>query len=323
MPLLYKYLAPATGPKGEQLLPASLRTMTFLASNPCTFNDPFEVRPYFDQECHDHFAQTHESFYQKVLGLKHSLLAGRSMVGLPTENAVGFGEELNKRFRDELGKRFRVLCLSKTFSSVLMWGHYTRSYGGFVIGVDTDHPAFPKGLKPEGFDIQYCPERTRTKLPLAFYRSPSVEEYDLLTGTLMNSPDQLVESDGRLLIPFREYRRRVEEAAIIALTTKAEDWRYEREIRFIYELPGHQGQLIRKDDLTLAPIPPDALREIIVGFRASAQLVADLVQLYRDGKIGKPKLDYSTCHPNRYEVQAHETDDKYLLDYFQIVLPSQ
>lgn len=322
MPLLYKYLAPETGPKGEQMLPATLRTMTLKASNPCCFNDPFEVRPYFGQECHDHFAQTHESFYSKALGIKHSLLAERSMVGIPTENAVGFGEELNKCFRDELGRRFRVLCLSKTSKNVLMWGHYTRSYDGLVVGVDTDHPAFPKGLKPEGFDIQYSPDRIRKKLPLAFYQSPSIEEYDL-RGNFVNSPNQLVENYGGLLIPFREYRRRVEEATIIALTTKAEDWRYEQEVRFIYELPGHQGQLTGKDGLTLIAIPPDALREIIVGFRASAKMVSDLVQLYRGGKIGKPKLSYSTCHPNRYEVQAHEADDKYLLDYFQIVLPSQ
>lgn len=322
MPLLYKYLAPGTSPQGEPLLPTPLREMTLLASNPCSFNDPFEVRPYFDQERHDHFAQTHESFYQAAIGIKHSLLANRSMVGLPTENAVGFGEELNKRFRDELGRRFRVLCLSRTNKNVLMWGHYTRSYGGLVIGVDSDHPAFPKGLKPEGFDIQYCFERTRTKLPLAFYQSPGVEEYDL-RGNIVNSPDQLVISDGGLAIPFREYRRQVEEATITALTTKAEDWRYEQEVRFLYELPGHRSQLVLKGDLALVPIPPDALREIIVGFRANARMVADLVQLFRNGKLGKPKLLYSTCHPNRYEVQAHETDDKYLLDYFQVVLPSQ
>ena len=321
MPLLYKYLAPDTGSKGEQLLPAPLRTMMLLASNPCTFNDPFEVRPYFDHERHDYFAQSHENFHES-LGYKHSLLGNRSMVGIPTENAVGFSEHLNKRFRDDLGRRFRVLCLSRTSSSVLMWGHYTRSYGGVVIGVDTDHPAFPKGLKFEGFDIQYCSERTRTKLPLAFYQSSSVEVYDL-RGNIVNSPDQLVESDGGLVIPFKEYRRRVEEATITALTTKAQDWCYEQEIRFLYELSGCQGQLALKDGLTLVPIPPEALREIIVGFRADARLVADLVQLYRDGKIGKPKLHYSTCHPNRYEVQAHETDDTYLLDYFQIVLPSR
>jgi hypothetical protein len=296
--------------------------MTLLASNPSFFNDPFEVRPYFDQEAHDHFAQTHESFYHKALGIKHSLLANRSMVGIPTENAVGFGEELNKRFRDELGRRFRVLCLSKTSKNVLMWGHYTRSYRGIVIGLDTDHPEFPKGLKPGGFDIRYSPDRIRTKLPLAYYQSPHVENYNLL-GNIVNSPDQLVENDGGLLIPFREYRRRVENATITALKTKAKDWSYEQEIRFIYELPGHLSQLVQEDNLNLIPIPPDALREIVVGFRAGARMVTDLVQLYREGKIGKPKLLYSTCHPNRYEVQAHEADDKYLLDYFGTILPSQ
>ena len=64
MPLLYKYLSPDRGPSGEYLLSASLRTMTLLASNPLSFNDPFEVRPYFDQECHDHFAKSYETFYE-------------------------------------------------------------------------------------------------------------------------------------------------------------------------------------------------------------------------------------------------------------------
>jgi len=321
MPLLYKYVAPDRGPSGEPMVPVSLRTMTLLAADPRFFNDPFEVRPYFDQECHDHFARTHERFYEN-LGFKHSLLGDRSMVGIPTENAVGFGESLNRRFRDELSRRFRVLCLSRTSSNVLMWGHYTQSYNGIVFGVDVDHLAFPKGLKPGGYDIQYSSERNRTKLPVAFYQSPSVENYDL-QGNIVNSPEELIQNDGGILIPFREYRRRVDEANITALTTKAEDWRYEQEVRFIYELPGHQSQLVLKDGRNLVSIPPEALQEIIVGFNANTRMVTQLVQLYRDGKIGKPKLFYSTCHPSRYEVQAHVADDKYLLDYFQTILPSQ
>jgi len=51
--------------------------------------------------------------------------------------------------------------------------------------------------------------------------------------------------------------------------------------------------------------------------------VRELVTLYRSGKIGGPNLFYTTCHPTLYEVQAHQTDDKYLLDYFQIILPDQ
>jgi hypothetical protein len=322
MPLLYLYIAPGRPQGGTPSLPPQLSTMTLLAADPRSFNDPFEVRPYFDQERHDHFAKSHESFYQAAIGIKHSLIAGRSMAGIPTENAVGFGENLNKSFRDELGKKFRVLCLSRTPSSFLMWGHYTHSYRGFVIGLDTDHPAFPKGLQPEGFPIKYSDDRSRKKLPLAFYESPSVESYDL-QGNIVNLPDQPVQSDGGLFIPFKEYRRQFEEAMLTALTTKAQDWHYEQEVRFIYDLPKHHGQLLARDGRHFIPIPPDALKEVIVGFRTDPTHVAELVGLYRAGSIGKPKLYYSACHPHRYEVQAHEATDKYLLDYFQIILPSQ
>ena len=65
------------------------------------------------------------------------------MVGFPTENAADFGEELNKKFRDDLGRKFRVLCLSRNRTSVLMWGHYTRSHAGVVLGFDTTVAGFP------------------------------------------------------------------------------------------------------------------------------------------------------------------------------------
>ena len=119
MPVLYKYVGPGGSAANPAQLPPQFLNMSLLASDPCLFNDPFEVRPYFDQECHDHFARTHESMYERALGIKHSLIAGRSMVGIPTENAVGFGERLNKQFRDQLGKQFRVVCLSRTRASVL------------------------------------------------------------------------------------------------------------------------------------------------------------------------------------------------------------
>ena len=165
-------------------------------------------------------------------------------------------------------------------------------------------------------------DRSLKKLPLAFYQSPSIETYDL-QGNIANPPDQPVQSNAGLVIPFKEYRRQLEEAMLTALTTKAENWRYQQEVRFIYDLSKHQGQLLAKEGRHLVPIPPDALKEVIVGFRAGATQVAELVRLYRAGRIGKPRLFYSTCHPYRYEVQAHEADDKYLLDYFQIILPSQ
>jgi len=320
MPLLYKYLSPETSKDGIPLSLLVLQTMRLNATDPRWFNDPFEVRPWFDQKRHDYAARTQESFHNRMLGIGHPLTQGRSMAGIPTENASGFAEHLNKQFRDEIGRKFRVLCLSKNPKSVLMWGHYTWSHAGIVIGIDTSTDSFQKGLKSDGFEVHYNPDRSKIKLPLAYYQSPSVEQYDLY-GNIVNRPDEEVVSNGGLVIPFREYRRQVEEARITALTTKAEDWRYEQEVRFIYDLTLHSKQLVLENKRQLVSIPAEALREIIVGFRADVKLVQEIVRLYRDGKIGKPKLFFSECHPNLYEVQPHETNDQYLLNYFQIVLP--
>ena len=120
-------------------------------------------------------------------------------------------------------------------------------------------------------------DRSRTKLPLAYYQTPSVETFDL-NGNIVNNPNEEVITDGRLVIPFREYRRLIEEAGITALTTKAEDWRYEQEIRFLYDLDLHSGALASENGRHLVPIPPDALREVIVGFRADVNLVRQIVR---------------------------------------------
>lgn len=243
------------------------------------------------------------------------------MAEIPTEDASGFGEQYNKRFRDDIGRKFRVPCLSKNPKSVLMWAHYTRSHAGIIIGIDPNTSGFHQGRKPDGFGVEYSTDRSKTKLPLAFYQSPPVEMFDF-HGNTENRPDEEVVSDGGVVIPFREYRRQVEAAGITALTTKAQDWHYEQEVRFIYDLYQHSNQLVFEKGRHLVSIPSEALREIIVGFRADVKLVQEIVRLYRDEKIGKPKLFFSECHPNLYEVKPHETDDQYLLDYFQSVLPS-
>lgn len=321
MSLLYKYVEPDNDTHGRSKPISILRTMRLSASNPLSFNDPFEVRPWFDQARHDHFAKSHESFHKQVAGIEHSLTGNQSMVGFATEDATDFGDNLNKRFRYDLERRFRVVCLSRNPKSVLMWGHYTRSYAGVVLGFDTSVAGFPTGLEPTGFDINYTQERSQTKLPLAYYRSHSVEEYDFRTRRIVNDPRQFIESEGGLLIPFSEYRRQVDAAGITALTTKAADWHYEQEVRFIYDLEQADDKLAREEGRYFAAIPPDALREIIIGFRATVELVREIVRLFRTGQIGRPKLYFSGCHPNLYEVQAHETNDQYLLDYFDIIRP--
>jgi hypothetical protein len=62
MPLLYKYLSPEKTKDGTPLPLLVLQTMRLSATDPRLFNDPFEVRPWFDQERHDHAARTQEAY---------------------------------------------------------------------------------------------------------------------------------------------------------------------------------------------------------------------------------------------------------------------
>ena len=62
MPLLYKYISPENVPGGPPLPLLVLQTMSLIATDPRSFNDPFEVRPWFDQERHDYASRTQESF---------------------------------------------------------------------------------------------------------------------------------------------------------------------------------------------------------------------------------------------------------------------
>lgn len=291
--------------------------MRLIAANPCGFNDPFEIRPWYDQERHDHAERTQEDFHSRFWGREQS----RGLIGYPAELAAGFADHRHKRFRDEISRRFRVLCLSRTCGSVLMWSHYTRSHTGIVLGIETSADGFRAGLQGNGFDVDYRPDRSRIRLPLAYYQSPAVEHYDM-RGHVINNPNEDVLSDAGLVIPFSEYRRQLECARIKSLTTKAEDWSYEKETRFIYDLPVQSDHLLVENERHFVSIPPTALREIIIGFRADVRLVERIVQLYREGRLGSPTLSYSECHPSRYEVLSHEADDQYLLDFFNHVRPN-
>ncbi len=328
MALVYKYLNSL----------AALEHMTLLASDPATFNDPFEVRPCFDQESQDAAVQHREVFEKAAYGDARAFTDAGSMFGFPAANVVGMAETYNATFRGDLSKRYRATCLSYSDSSVLMWAHYARmkedvradgskglgyDYSGVAIGIDTSHPEFATGLRPEGFKIRYCDDRAKIKLPSAFYQTPAVETYGIGTNGrlgLLNSANEEVMSNG-IVIPFSQYRKQVEETMLKALTTKAACWGYEEEVRFLYDLNKHADSLRKAGPMDVVPLPPSALKEIIVGPRASTHTAQVVVDLYRAGKIGKPQLYFSDYHPYEYKVRKNECELDYLMDYYKIILP--
>lgn len=328
MAVLYKYL--------NSLV--ALEHLTLLASDPATFNDPFEVRPCFDQKAQDAAVQQREAFDLAMYGDVRAFSDAGSMVGVPAENVVGMSETYNATFRRDLSKRYRATCLSTSDNSVLMWAHYARmkedvqadgskapgcDYSGVAVGIETSHPQFATGLQPEGFKIDYRDDRARISLPGAFYRTPSVEMYGIGSNgrwELLNPANQEVLSNG-VLISFAQYREQVEETMLRALTTKAACWHYEEEIRFLYDLQKHAGSLRKAGPMDVIPLPSDALKEVIVGPRASTHTAQTIVDLYRAGKIGKPRLHFSDYHPYEYKVRKTECSPEYLIDYYKIILP--
>ncbi|MFO1461673.1 MAG: hypothetical protein U1G08_19995 [Verrucomicrobiota bacterium] len=310
MAVLYKYLS------GESAL-KTLRSMSLLAGDPMSFNDPFEVRPVFDQARHDAFAQDHESQSKRrwPFSKQFSLLENRSMVGIPTENALDFGDGVHASFRDRLCKRYRVLCLSKTFESVLMWGHYATceklKHGGIVLGINTSAPEFPSGIRRDGFSINYTDQRVG--LPIAYYRGVSVELLDPY-GNIANDPDEVVKCGGGIEISFREYWRLMEEAEISLLTTKAESWEYEEEVRFIYEPRNDRAVRIDQEKRCFVPIHPGAVTEVIVGARTPEEIVKAICDAHKTEKLGAAKLYLAGFHPFLYKMIKQEVTSNYLLN---------
>ena len=306
-----------------------LREMTFLASDPAGFNDPFEVRPCYDQEAHDHFAAGREAFDRLVGGDGDALTGSGSMVGMPVENVFGLADDLNKRFRGDLSTRFRALCLSSSTQSVLMWAHYGRlkggaPYSGVAIGIDTDHPDFPAGLRAGGFSIGYEPDRTRNTLPLAYYLTPGPEMYGVGADGrwgLINPPRQLVRS-GSLYITFADYQQQLEAAFLKALTTKAACWSYEEEVRFLYDLRTETRLWREADKPDRIRIPPGALKQVILGPQATAATAEEITNLFHAGTLGTPALFFSDCHPFEYAVRKNDAPPDYILAWYRTILPS-
>ena len=151
--MLYKYLAP------DRIDVLQNRRIRF--TPPGAFNDPFEFRPVLKTLGSDpELKQQIDVELNKVadaelakIGPALSLVP-KAQVDLLRANArakmlpyfrslePALIKRLKQQFDEEFNKHFGVLCLSELWDSILMWGHYTYSHEGLVIGFDTKHPFF-------------------------------------------------------------------------------------------------------------------------------------------------------------------------------------
>jgi Protein of unknown function (DUF2971) len=312
-------------------------------TSPLDLNDPFEMRPGWTDE--------HASRQNLNEQMRTALTTGMPVFSARTEGPVhigqmpqlevqppmnvesqrGIADGLNEQVFEILHQHFRVLSLvSELFLSsepgdvlpadgesgeeaTLMWSHYADQFQGVCLALDPS--AFDNGTQPGGITVEYPPERRG--LPASFYdsylsigRSPSADE------------------EAKLRQSFIDF-----------LTTKSPAWKYEKEVRMIYDLPRHlksancrrvelacsqcqaRGEPANKCKQALyrdaVHLPADAIRAIIFGADCPSAAVDQILKVRSGASFKNVRIYWSSLHSARYAVHYIEADEEYIRFFYE------
>lgn len=178
---------------------------TLYFSDNFSFNDPFDLQLpiLMDIEARNKWFIDDE---EKSLGRKLTQAEIDKIMGYLKSKEHLFVEAEKKWRKDvskvkEIEKRLGVLCLSKTRSNMVMWGHYSKSHSGICIGYDYD--------KLVNFLNNSVMEKVMT---YEVQYSSEVPKFDTMK---MENEEYLLESTNK------------------RFSTKHIDWQYEKEVRII------------------------------------------------------------------------------------------
>lgn len=200
-------------------------------SQPGALNDPFESLPCLTQ----YKAARIESLESQTAALASHVLD-------PVKVAESIVDSLIDNAHDAaMNSLFAFLSLSKIPDNLLMWSHYADSHKGFVVGFDARNPFFSPGSLSKGGLQSVRYSRERFVLPRNGFAGMSAEA--------------ATEANDKFIF------------------TKCDDWGYEQELRLL-SMPDKADKLI-PDGVGRPPIclyifPPEAISEVILGFRMEA-----------------------------------------------------
>lgn len=198
---------------------------TVFITSPLDLNDPFEMRPAW--------TNSHELEQFEERQIREQLTGGmfRAEPPIPVENQIGLSDHYNERVFQDLHERFRVLSLLPSVVDVeknhtvsrpedtLMWSHYGDHNQGICLVFDAEK--FNNGLKKGGYPVEY--HEKRKGMPAELYSAwkrlfePRGEDMDQARHELL----------------YRHY--------LEILTRKSPEWKYEGEVRMIYEKSALDG----------------------------------------------------------------------------------
>jgi hypothetical protein len=310
-------------------------------TSPLDLNDPFEMRPAWRKEHEEN--QFKERLIRKELTSGVPLFActenGLAPIGtmpalavkppIPPNDQIGLSDNYNLRVFEVLQRYFRVLSLvplvvdisqNLTISEpdeTLMWSHYGDQHQGICLILDADK--FNNGLKAGGYAVNY--KQKRESLPPSFY----------------NTYQNLFSPRDAAIVQVREAE--LYQAYLGILTSKSPMWKYEREIRMIYDLAklNPRGDFLEvsvacgdcpdtgipKEKCTMpwfrdaVSLPPESVRGVIFGADCPINYVDELLPILSEERFRHVKLYSSSLHSDEYVIHYSEHDAETIRVYQQ------
>jgi Protein of unknown function (DUF2971) len=241
-----------------------LKTKTIFFSDPSSFNDPWDCKPYFDVTRLSDPAVYEQHVQWSIRAMKdgdtdiseEELRRRATRLRLDRPFLEEQIREIGQTLHEPIARQYRVYCLTTIPTSTLMWSHYAQNHTGICLGFRCRNHVFCGALRVEYLD----------------------------TFPLMDMADDSQEAS---LLPFR---------------AKSSVWSYEDEYRLIAqeeaEGDGNDTLITRNNMLR---VPEDALACVIVGCQMKEperQVVRRLIEEYAQGV----HLQQAVRVPNHYQL---------------------
>lgn len=140
--MLYKYVGAATGTGAIELLKCFTDKNTFKASEPATFNDPFEFKIAINFDA-DEPTVRRRYFLDNPEASKESYDTWFSTF----DKSKWW---VTQQTRATLLSQVGVICLSEVDDNHLMWSHYAANHQGFCVAIDERQITSVEGVLGHG-----------------------------------------------------------------------------------------------------------------------------------------------------------------------------
>ncbi|MES2595585.1 MAG: DUF2971 domain-containing protein [Verrucomicrobiota bacterium] len=329
---------------------AILKFNSIFVTSPLDLNDPFEMRPAWTSE-HELRQFQNEDLKNRILGGTNLLIctekgavdSGQTMLYRPAsppqdvELQRGIADSNNKGVFEQLHAKLRVLSLvpnileaeessvQREENATLMWAHYGDQFQGMCIALD---PAkFFNGVQAHGYEVSYGEER----------RTLPVEHYDSILKLMAARPIQtgnVVDPSSGLELPWALAAHLRRQRFIDILIHKSPAWKYEQEIRMIYDLEelittseyrqvwlacqNCGAKNLRANDCEhptfrdAVAIPAEAVQAVIFGTDCQISSTNEALRVLAEPRYQHVKLYWSSLHSSRYVVQYNEDTPEYV-----------